>query len=156
MVTGEAATRERFLQELPHYENLHFAGHAIGNLSSPSASALLMHNGPVTARDISHLQLTAADTAYLSACETATSDITLIDEAISIASACQLAGFRQVIATLWPIRDDIAIAAANQIWQTAKDLGGHAAGPVDQVTRDLQRKYPQKPSIWAAYIHMGI
>ena len=154
LLAGEAATRDRFLRELPGHENLHFAGHAIGSLYSPSASALLMRDSRVTAREISQLQLAGGNIAYLSACETAVSEITVIDEAINLASAFQLAGFRHVIATLWPIRDDIAIQAARQIWPTAKDSGGPAAS-VDYAVADLRRKYPRQPSIWAAYIHSG-
>jgi hypothetical protein len=155
LLTGAAATRDRLLRELPLHGNLHFAGHAIGDLSSPSASALLMYDGPVTARDISQLELTGANTAYLSACETAASEITLIDEAINVASGCLLAGFRHVIATLWPVRDRIAVTAAKQIWQAAHDADEHPAISVDQVTRKLRQQYPRKPSIWAAYIHAG-
>jgi CHAT domain-containing protein len=155
LLTGAAATRDRLLRELPLHDNFHFAGHAVGNLDSPAASALLMHDRPVTARDLSQLQLTDAKTAYLSACETAASEIGLIDEAISIASACQLAGFQHVIATLWPIYDSIAITVAKHIWQAAKDTGEHPAISVDNVTRDLRQKHPRKPSIWAAYIHVG-
>jgi len=154
LLAGEAATRDRLLRELPRHENLHFAGHAIGSLYSPSESALLMRDSPVTAREISQLKLTGGNIAYLSACETAVSEITVIDEAINMASACQLAGFRHVIATLWPIRDDIAIRVAEQIWQTAKSSGGPAVS-VDHAIEGLRRKHPRKPSIWAAYIHSG-
>jgi CHAT domain-containing protein len=155
LLTGAAATRDRLLRELPLHGNLRFAGHAMGDLNSPSASALLMYDRPVTARDISQLELTGANIAYLSACGTAASEITLIDEAINIASGFQLAGFRHVIATPWPIRDDIAVTAAKQIWQAAKDAGEHAAISVDQVTRNLRHQYPGKQWIWAAYIHTG-
>lgn len=154
LLDGEAATRDRLLRELPRHENLHFAGHAIGSLYSPAESALLMHDGPVKARELSHLRLMGGNIAYLSACETAVPEITTIDEAINIASACQLAGFRHVIATLWPIRDDVSTPVAEQIWQTAKGSGGPAAA-VDQAVDGLRRKNPQKPSIWAAYIHSG-
>jgi tetratricopeptide (TPR) repeat protein len=154
LLAGEAATRDRLLRELPRHENLHFAGHAIGSLLSPSESALLMRDGQVTAREISQLKLTGGNIAYLSACETAVSEITVIDEAINMASACQLAGFRHVIATLWPIRDDIAVQVAKQVWQTAKDSGGPAVS-VDNAIEDLRRKHPRQPSIWAAYIHSG-
>jgi CHAT domain-containing protein len=150
----ESATGDRILRELPRHDNLHFAGHAVCSLYSPSESALLVRDRPVTAREISQLSLTSGNIAYLSACETAVSDVTLIDEAINISSACQLAGFRHVIATLWPIRDNIAASVAKQIWQTANNPEGPAIS-VDQAIDGLRRKYPRNPSIWAAYIHSG-
>jgi CHAT domain-containing protein len=156
LLTGPSATRERLLRELPLHGNFHFSGHAVGNLTDPSASALLLYDDDlVTVRDISRLRLTRAGTAYLSACETAKSGITLIDETINIASACQLAGFQHVIATLWPIRDNIAARAAKHIWQALRETDADAALAVHQATLELRRLYPAKPSIWAAYIHAG-
>ena len=155
LVNGPSATRDRLLRELPLHDNLHFSGHAVGDLTDPSASALHLYDDLVTVRDISQLRLTRANIAYLSACETAKSGITLIDEAINVASACQLAGFRHVIATLWPIRDDIAAWAAKRIWQGLRYADADTALSVDRVTAELRQQYPGNPSIWAAYIHTG-
>jgi hypothetical protein len=153
LLAGPAATRDHLLARLPEYASFHFAGHAVGDLLDPSASALFLHDRPVTVGDIARLRLTEADLAFLSACQTATPGVTLIDEAITIASACQLAGFRHVIATLWPVRDQVAASVAGQFWR-ARPGTGTAAG-VHKVAGDLRLRFPDHPSIWAAYVHVG-
>jgi tetratricopeptide (TPR) repeat protein len=157
-LTGADATRNRVLPELARHANFHFAGHALGNLATPSASALLLHDQPVTVRDISLLRLTGANLAYLSACETAMSGMSAIDEVISIASGCMLAGYRQVVATLWPVPDGVAVRVATMVWRAfAKDGGTEQAATVlHQATCERRRISPDKPSLWAAYVHVGL
>jgi hypothetical protein len=53
-----------------------------------------------------------AELAFLSACSTARPSGRLADEAIHLASAFQLAGYRHVIGTLWPIGDWPAVEYA--------------------------------------------
>jgi tetratricopeptide (TPR) repeat protein len=157
LLSGTAATSDRVLAELPRYDNFHFAGHAQSNLTNPSASALILRDRPLTVTDISDLRLTHANLAYLSACETAMPGTTLIDEAITIASACQLAGFRHVVATLWPVGDHIAADVAAGIWHAAKNEADaeNTATALFHITSELRRKFPRNPSLWAAYVHVG-
>jgi CHAT domain-containing protein len=157
LLNGTAATSDRVLAELPRHDNFHFAGHAQSDLTNPSASALILHDRPLTVTDISGLRLTHANLAYLSACETAMPGATLIDEAITIASACQLAGFRHVVATLWPVHDRIAADVATGIWQATRDGADaeNTATALHRITSELRREFPRNPSLWAAYVHVG-
>jgi CHAT domain-containing protein len=53
--------------------------------------------------------------AFLSACHTFTGVLSLADEAIRLASAFQVAGYRHVIATLWWISDPRAPEVADSV-----------------------------------------
>lgn len=62
--------------------------------------------------------------AYLSACSTtANSADSLIDEAIHLTSAFQLAGFRHVIGTLWEVADQHSVSIAKTVYETLRDEG---------------------------------
>ena len=63
----------------------------------------------------------SAQLAYLSACDTAiTSTAGLIDEAIHLTTAFQLAGFPHVIGTLWEINDELAVTIADAFYTTLR------------------------------------
>ncbi|WP_261568387.1 CHAT domain-containing tetratricopeptide repeat protein [Frankia gtarii] len=148
------STREAVIKALPETRWAHFACHGTAEISKPSASRLVLHDGPLTVEDLIELRLEGAELAFLSACETARPGALLTDEALHLASAFQLAGFRHVIATLWPISDGVAVDLADQIY-AALAAGGDPAGAVHQATRELRDYLPRQPALWASQIHAG-
>ena len=80
--------------------------------------------------DVARLRLDDAELAFLSACSTARPGCRLTDEAIHLASAFQLAGYRHVIGTLWPIGDQHAVDIADDIYTALTANGGRCrCGP---------------------------
>ncbi|MFC4611233.1 CHAT domain-containing protein [Streptomyces maoxianensis] len=81
-------------------------------LQTGARRLLLLHDhedDPLTVANLAEMRLSSAQLAYLSACRTAFMEsLELIDEAIYLTSAFQLAGFHHVIGTLWEINDEIA------------------------------------------------
>jgi CHAT domain-containing protein len=79
------------------------------------------------------------------------------EESIHLASAFQPAGFRHVIATLWPLVDDIASIAARAFYRALPPTptAANAATTLHQVIRDLRTQHPTHPGIWASLIHSG-
>jgi CHAT domain-containing protein len=60
--------------------------------------------------------------AYLSACGTGrTQNNRFVDESIHLISACQLAGFRHVIGTLWEVNDQSCVDVARITYEGMKD-----------------------------------
>ncbi|RFU33132.1 hypothetical protein B7463_g3153, partial [Scytalidium lignicola] len=47
----------------------------------------------------------------------------LIDEGIHLVSACQLAGFRPVVGTLWEVSDKHCVDVAKVLYETIRDEG---------------------------------
>lgn len=107
--------KSEILSLLPKTKIAHFACHGTSNRKTPSQSGL--HLGTpdmpslLTVRELSSLNLSYASLAYLSACSTAQNvpeDQGIINEVLHVASAFQLAGFPQVVGSLWEMRADFA------------------------------------------------
>ncbi|MFI8535292.1 CHAT domain-containing protein [Streptomyces aquilus] len=166
VLSGPAATREAVLRELPGHAIAHFACHAVTDPRSPSLDRLLLHDhgsAPLTAVELSSVRVPNGTLAYLSACETAKSDERLADEAIHIATAFQLAGYRHVVGTLWPVTDSAAGRIADDFYtglapslDTADAAdAADAARTLHRAVLDLREDDPARPSRWAAHLHFG-
>jgi hypothetical protein len=160
ILTGPEATRDRVLAVLPRSRWAHFACHATSDLANPSASNLLLfdhESEPLTVGDVARLRLDDAELAFLSGCATARTSLGLADEAVHLASGFQLAGYRHVIATLWPVPDRLAVRVAEDFYRLldAAGLAEATAEALHVATRHIRARYPARPSAWAAYIHNG-
>jgi len=139
----------------------HFACHGIQDITDPSAGQLLLHDGPLRIPEIARLRLDGAELAYLSACQTFTGGIQLSDEAITLATAFRLAGYRHAIGTLWSISDTCAPEIARQIYRqlTDPETGGIDASRVgialDAAILDIRNLRRSEPWLWASYVHIG-
>ncbi|MFJ7325102.1 CHAT domain-containing protein [Streptomyces cyaneofuscatus] len=162
-LTGPEATGSRVLAELPHHSVAHFACHAVNDPADPSSGRLLVHDHldrPLSMRDIARLEL-SGDLAYLSACSTARSGSRFAAEAIHLTSAFQIAGYRHVIGTLWPIADDAAADIAADVYDHLP-LRPDGSPDTDQVAlalhhalRRIRDRYRSVPTRWASHLHVG-
>ncbi|GAA1285933.1 CHAT domain-containing protein [Saccharothrix xinjiangensis] len=164
VLTGPDATSRTVLAALPRHRIAHLACHGRSGRDDPAAATLLLHDhttDPLTLRRISALRLTGAELAYLSACETTLGPALLVDEALHITAAFQLAGYRQVIGTLWPVRDRIATRVATAVHSRLTDSGRTGArvelgaSAVDEAVRRVRGAYPRAPALWAGFLHVG-
>ena len=164
---GPAATRQAVLDALPGHCWLHLSCHGIQHPADASHSAFLLHDQPLTLADLAALDLRDTDLAYLAACQTAAGDLRLLDEALHLAGALQLVGYRHVLATLWSISDDDAPHMADVTYARLLHPDPDNPGPADRpqaaraphalhhaVTR-LRQAVPGEPQLWAPYIHLG-
>jgi len=159
VLPGARATFTSVTTALPGCRWAHFACHAASDLTEPSASRLLLsdyQSHPLTVLELNRLLLDGAELAFLSACATARTGTRLPDEAIHLASAFQLAGYRHVISTLWPIADCPAVRVA-EVFYAGMDVTGAdgAARALRDATLRRRGLVASKPSMWAAHIHNG-
>ncbi|MFJ4897765.1 CHAT domain-containing protein [Streptomyces sp. NPDC088727] len=162
-LTDADATRERVLSALPHHAWAHFACHTATDPDVPSRSGLLLHDHQrqlLTVEDVSRLELGSPELAYLSSCDTARTAPRHADEAIHLASAFQLAGYRQVIATLWRVEDEVSSVFAENVYASlaqAVRSGApvDAAAAVRRATLAVRELCPNLPQFWASYLHVG-
>lgn len=131
------ATYATVIAALPKARWAHFACHGFSNLADLSASRLLLYHHlerPLTVIDVARQWLGDVELACHLACSTTRPDCRLADEAIHLATAFQLVGYRQVIGALWRIGDRHAVGIAEDIYTTLTD---DAASAVCAATRRL-------------------
>lgn len=143
----------------------HLACHGVADRHDPANSRLILHDHltcPLTMHDITQLHLRSAQLAYLSACSTTDVNTLQVDEATQLTAAFQLAGYRNVIGTLWPISDRAAVEMAREVYHTLTN-GGTTPPALDTVAEALhgairhqRQRRPMMPTQWAGYIHYGI
>ncbi|MFI7293644.1 CHAT domain-containing protein [Streptomyces sp. NPDC050121] len=158
------ATAANVFSHLADCSIAHFACHAVSDAADPSRSGLLLHGHRTTPMSVAALasaSLVHARLAYLSACRTAlTADLRLVDEAIHLTSAFQLAGFRHVIGTLWEVNDRLAARVSDRFYASLLDLTDRieddkVATALHHTMRAQRDKYVDTPSLWAAHVHVG-
>jgi CHAT domain-containing protein len=157
VLRDEEATASHVLSALQHATWAHFACHAVADTASQVNSGLRLHDRMLRLPEIGALQLSEAELAYLSACSTANHGTRYADEVLHLGSAFHLAGFRHVIASLWPL-DDTAAAAAERSFHKAlphSPVASDAAAVLRTVILSLRDEYPSRPDLWAPLIHSG-
>ncbi|MFI9454674.1 CHAT domain-containing protein [Amycolatopsis sp. NPDC052450] len=156
---ADTATHAAVTADLRTHALAHFACHGGQNLQQPSTGSLYLWDKPLTVLEVAELDLENAELAYLSACSTAIGGTTLPDEAIHLAAALQLAGYRQVIATLWTITDRTAAEVTKSVYSGLLGPSGlrldGTAQLLHRTVRALRDSAPRNPAIWASYVHFG-
>ncbi|QRV96292.1 CHAT domain protein [Ceratobasidium sp. AG-Ba] len=113
---GKSATSMAVLAGMERHSWVHLACHASQNVADPMASAFHLQDRPLDMATIARKSLKNASFAFLSACQTATGDEKLPDEAVHLAAGLITAGYSSVIATMWSIEDEDAPLVAKGVY----------------------------------------
>ena len=95
LLEDDAATIGRVTGEMKTYDWVHFACHAIQDREHSLASGIHLHDGRLELLEMMKSQISNADHAFMSACETSTGDKTLSDEAVHTAAGFLATGPRR-------------------------------------------------------------
>ncbi|KAH7153491.1 CHAT domain-containing protein [Dactylonectria macrodidyma] len=147
------------LDALKGSDIFHFAGHGQTNPLNPSESSLILSDEGLTVTNLFEINLHNHKPflAYLSACGTGqVKHDTLIDEGIHLIAACQLAGFRHVVGTLWEVNDRTCVDATVISYTWMKD--GHMNDEsvslgVHHASRTLRTQWVQENTTRGAHKH---
>ncbi|MFI1004688.1 CHAT domain-containing protein [Streptomyces galbus] len=160
-LTGPEATKDRILEELSRHSWFHFAGHGSQNVQVARSAHLVPYDhavhGGIGADRLRALNLEHAELAFLSACNTATGQLTLADDQVHVAGMLLSSGFRHVVAAQWTVRDRVAaeVATAFHRRAAAAPAGGvEPAVALHQAVQELRRSHPE-PYAWAPFLHYG-
>ncbi|CAE6469359.1 unnamed protein product [Rhizoctonia solani] len=159
-LTDSQATTAAVLDAMEQHDWVHLACHANQNVKDPIKSGFHLHDGTLDLSAINRRSFKNKGLAFLSACQTATGDENLPDEAIHLASGMLMAGYCSVIATMWSVDDRDAPFVADKVYaQLMKDgkLGnGEAGRALHHAVAGLREKVGEKEfGHWVPYIHIG-
>ena len=125
-LTGLNATRERVLAlDWSRYRYIHIATHGIVDAQVPALSALLLGSydakghpvdGAIRVADLSLMKLNA-QVAVFSACETAFGKQVPSEGLVGISSTVLARGAHAVIASLWPVSDEMSARLMTEVYQ---------------------------------------
>jgi hypothetical protein len=175
-LSHDEAKISRVLEELPNAAVLHLACHGHQSQDDPLGSGFSLYDGRLTLEQLMQLHLPKAQLAYLSACETASTDEWQPDEAINLAATMLFVGFKSVIATMWWAKQAHRYASeltkfmtrsmddldgpfiAERVYQAIFREGKLDLNAVpyalDAAVQEL-REAGVHPSRWATYVHIG-
>ena len=156
-LVGAQATVDSVLREIKDCSIVHFACHGV-QATDPLNSRLLLHNGSLSLSQLMYISLPNAKIAFLSACQTATGEKKLPDEAVHLAAGMLAAGFKSVIGTMRSIRDDLAPEVADRVYAWLLKDGnlesGTAAEALHHAVEEIRKRNPSDLD-WVPFIHMG-
>jgi CHAT domain-containing protein len=157
------ATVENVIAGMEESSFVHFACHGMQNHTSPNESALLLANdSQLTLSHMSQLFFPHAQLAFLSACQTATGDKKLPQEAVHLAAGMLSAGYRGVIATMWSIQDSDAPQVADQVYaQLFRDSTPDPTQAARALHKAIKKLIDDSNGMksfleWVPFIHIGI
>ncbi|KAE9406318.1 TPR-like protein, partial [Gymnopus androsaceus JB14] len=162
----DAATADAVKHEMGKYDIIHFACHGIQDVKDPLDSAFALYGQRLKLKDLMSLSLNNVHLAVLSACQTATGDEDLPEEAVHLAAGMLAVGYRSVIATLWSIGDKEAPLIADKVYE---NLLGHnsisgekkstmtPAYALHEATKNLRKEVGETNFVkWVPFIHLGV
>ncbi|KZV72976.1 hypothetical protein PENSPDRAFT_733149 [Peniophora sp. CONT] len=95
---------------------VHLACHGVQKTTNPTESGFVLYDGSLTLGALMEESTDRAELAFLSACQTATGDASLSEEAVHLAAGMLAVGFRAVVGTLWSIGDAEAPIVADAFY----------------------------------------
>jgi CHAT domain-containing protein len=157
----QEATIAAVLQHMKDCNWIHLACHGIQNITRPTDSAFLLIDNPLTLKEIMKQSFTHTELAVLSACQTATGDSDLPEEAIHLAAGMLMAGYGSVVGTMWSIRDDDAPIIAEKFYEyligEAEADTSRAAYALHHAVAHLREARGENNfASWVPFIHLGI
>jgi hypothetical protein len=151
---------------------VHFSCHGEINFDYPSQSALLMTDweaNPLTVGDLQLLDVKTSQLAFLSACFTANAGVeNLQDETTHVAAALQIAGFPNVVGSLWYVGQEAALAVVKRFYKFLSEGKGELSSrsiaeslhfavlDFAETTRTAANRMRGDPVSWAPFVHFGI
>ncbi|KAE9405346.1 hypothetical protein BT96DRAFT_852964 [Gymnopus androsaceus JB14] len=160
----EQATVSAVLDALSQYNIVHLACHGVQDAVDATRSAFILFDGRLTLHDLMAKSLTDVELAVLSACQTATGDTGLPEEAVHLAAGMLSVGYRNVIGTMWSIGDNEAPIVAGVLYSklleyqdTGMDWRDGIAYALHHAIQGLREEVKEESfAKWVPFIHFGV
>lgn len=165
LLTHEAATVKNVTNEMSKYDVIHLACHGIQDSKNPLDSAFVLHDGRLKLQDLMSLSLESPELAFLSACQTATGDEKLPEEAVHLAAGMLAVGYPSVIATMWSVGDNDAPLIADKVYESLLRRDESAiqnprltpAYALHSAVKHLREEVGEMEFVkWVPFVHYGV
>ena len=161
LLQSPTGTVEDVLALMKDADWVHFACHGVQDSESPTDSGLcLADQRRLKLSDMMALSRPRGGLAFLSACQTATGDKSLSDEAVHVAAGMLFAGYGGVVGTMWSISDRVAPLVAKDVYERL--FGSDAVPDYREAARALHdavgrlREHGASFVEWLPFIHVGL
>ncbi len=163
VLTGEMATKQKFLKLASRYKILHLATHGKANHLAGDFSFLaftsgdgIPDNGLLSVGELYNLPINA-DMVLLSACETGIGEQQRGEGVVSLARAFAYAGAKSIVASLWSVNDKSTMLLMDNLYAGIK-----SGKPKNIALANAKRQYleknpgqPSHPFFWAGFVGVG-
>ncbi len=162
VLTGKAATKQKFQEMAGKYQILHLATHGKANHLAGDFSFLafsspdeVIENGLISVAELYNLPLNA-DLVLLSACETGIGEQQRGEGVVSLARAFAYAGAKSVIASLWSVNDQSTMLIMDAFYKELKS-GKSKDIALTNAKRQYLKQNPGQahPFYWAGFVSIG-
>ncbi|KAI0033363.1 CHAT domain-containing protein [Vararia minispora EC-137] len=159
------ATVDSVLAEMAQHDWVHLACHGVQDSSGdPTKSAFFLYNGRLELSRLMETTIPRAGLAVLSACQTATGDVKLPEEAAHLAAGMLAVGYRSVVGTMWSINDEDGPVLADALYgalrkQRERGEGGkpRVAEALHEALRQLREAVGEDSfARWVPFVHFGL
>jgi CHAT domain-containing protein len=162
LLTGDRATRARFIRLAQGSSMIHYAGHAQSDATDLNSALTFAADGSngtddLDATDIANLHLRSEPLVILAGCGTIRGESQHVEGMPSVARAFLAAGARGVIGTLWDVDDDSAIPLFRRFHQELRS-GKRASSALRAAQIALVHSEDARlrhPSTWAPVELLG-
>ncbi|KAI0825531.1 CHAT domain-containing protein [Irpex lacteus] len=153
------------LEDMKTHEWVHLACHGIQSSDGDATnSAFVLFDGKLKLSKLMSTALPNAELAVLSACQTATGDKKLSEEAVHLAAGMLTVGYKSVIGTMWSISDECAPIVAQKFYevmsqQVVSGKGLEPAYALHEAILFLRQnlKTDEKKLLrWVPFVHFGV
>jgi CHAT domain-containing protein len=147
------------LEGMKTHSWVHLACHGIQDSLD---SAFLLEDGKLKLSTLMTQSLPHAEIAFLSACQTASGDEQLPEEAVHLAAGMLNVGYKSVIGTMWTIKDLQATKVAEKFYEAMKKqlVAGGELRPAFALHEAMQHLRKSDGVFeflrWIPFIHFGL
>jgi CHAT domain-containing protein len=157
-----SATVEAVFHAMGEHDWVHFACHGAQDLDNITGSAFFLHDGRLELSRLMGISHARGKLAVLSACQIAKGSDELPEETVHLSASMLAAGYKSVVATLWPIEDADGPVLSDALYGALKrnlDAGEglNVAYALHEATAKLRETVPQDDfARWVPFVHFGI
>jgi CHAT domain-containing protein len=158
LLNRDKGTIAMVLEGIKTHSWVHLACHGIQDSLD---SAFLLEDGKLKLSTLMTQSLPHAEIAFLSACQTASGDEQLPEEAVHLAAGMLNVGYKSVIGTMWSISDLQAIKVAEKFYEATKKqlMDGKELRPayaLHEATQHLRNTVGVFEFLqWIPFVHFG-